>query len=79
MRNGRLAMHRADAKAFFPHLQQNLRKLLSRRLPNDAFHLQVKKGSENLAGIQSSRFNEVVNMHRSVVTQKLVTPFLCVD
>jgi hypothetical protein len=47
---------------FSSHLQQNLGELLSRQLPYDAFHLQVKKGSQNFVGIQPGRFNNVVNM-----------------
>jgi hypothetical protein len=32
--------------------------------PDDAFHLQIKKVSQNAAGIQPSVFDEVVNVAR---------------
>jgi hypothetical protein len=43
-------------------LQQDLTELLSGQLPDDAFHLQGKKGSQNVAGIQPGVFYDFVNM-----------------
>ena len=42
-------------------LQQNLAKRLSRQLPEDAFPLQVKQRSQNFAGIQPSRFYQLID------------------
>jgi hypothetical protein len=62
MRHAFLPMHWANATAVTAsHLQPYLGELLPGQLPDDAFHLQGKQGSENVAGIQSGRFDDVVN------------------
>jgi hypothetical protein len=45
-----------------PFLQQYLTKLFSRQLPYAAVHLQGKERSQNFAGIQPRRFDQVVDV-----------------
>jgi hypothetical protein len=56
----------------FRELKEDLRKLLSWQLSYDPFHLQVKKGSQNLRGVQAGSLNDVINMHWLVCGEQLV-------
>jgi hypothetical protein len=55
MRQMRMRIHYDSATSYNPNdyngfqeLEKDLRKLLTRQLSYDPFHLQVKKGSQNL-------------------------------
>jgi hypothetical protein len=77
----RCARFHSDAPGLFGgtfgFLQQQLTDLLARQLPDDAFHLQIKKVSQNVAGIQPTVFDEVVNMTWLLGAQYGIKPFLC--
>jgi hypothetical protein len=65
----------SDANLYLP-LRQDLAELLSRQLPDDAFHLPIKKRSQNFGRIQAGAFHNIINMHRLLGTQQLVELFL---
>ncbi len=52
-----------DADLYLP-LQQDFAELLSRQLPDDAFHLQIKERSQNFGRIQAGAFHNIINVHR---------------
>jgi hypothetical protein len=76
MRTGLIPMHTAIVGERLPFLQQGLAELFPGQLPDDAFHLQVKEGSQNFAGIQPSRVHQVVDGPGFFRAQQLVNPFV---
>jgi len=57
-------------------LQQDFAELLSRQLPDDAFHLQIKKRSQNFGRIQTGAFHNIINVHRLLGAEQLAELFL---
>src|SRR5579859_2221257 len=55
--------------------QQYFTELLSRRLPNDAFHFQIKKRSENFGRVQARSFHDVVNVFGFFSAEQLIEFF----
>ena len=79
MRQMRVRIHYDSATPCNPNdyngfrgLQEDLRKLLAGQLSYDPFHLQVKKGSQNLRGVQAGSFHDVINMHWLVGGEQFV-------
>ena len=64
-----------DADLYLP-LQQDFAELLSRQLPDDAFHLQIKERSQNFGRIQAGAFHNIINVHRLLGAEQLVELFL---
>jgi hypothetical protein len=52
-----------DADLYLP-LQQDFAELLAWQLPDDTFHLQIKKRSQNFGRVQAGMFHDVINVHR---------------
>src|SRR5439155_12491486 len=51
-------------------LQEQLAEEFARQLPDEAFHLQIKKRSENVGRVQAGVFDDVVNGSRLVGTEE---------
>src|SRR5260370_24793675 len=64
-----------DLDLYLP-LQQDFAELLSRQLPDDAFHLQIKERSQNFGRIPAGAFHDVMNVHRLLGAERLVQLFL---
>jgi hypothetical protein len=47
---------------------------LTRKLPDEAFHLQIKKRSENIERVQAGVFHDIVNRSRLGRTQESENP-----
>ena len=50
-------------------LQKHLAEELARKLTDEPLHLQIKKRSENVGGVQAGVFRDVVNRSRLVGTE----------
>src|SRR5580658_281431 len=68
---------RKSGGRFAPYLplKQHFAVLLSRRLPDDAFHLQIEKRSENFGRVQAGTFDKVVDVRGFVGTEEFVELF----
>ena len=64
-----------DADLYLP-LQQDFAELLSRQLPDDAFHLQIKERSQNFGRIQAGAFHNIINVHQLLGAEQLEELFL---
>jgi hypothetical protein len=64
MRRWRVA--RASVSRRYVALQHRFTKLLARPLPNNRFHLQVKKRSENFRRVQGGAVHNVIHRPRRV-------------
>jgi hypothetical protein len=49
----------SDAIPYLP-LPQDFAELLSRQLPDAAFHLQIKKRSQNFRRVQAGAFHNII-------------------
>ncbi len=67
---------RANDRDLYLPLQQDFAELLSRQLPDDAFHLQIKERSQNFGRIPAGAFHDVINVHRLLGAERLVELFL---
>src|SRR5580658_1824464 len=56
-------------------LKQYLTEAFAGRLPDDAFHLQVKKRSENFGRVQAGTLDDVVDVGGFVGAEKVVELF----
>ena len=56
-------------------LHQNLAELLPGQLPRQPFHFHFKERSQNFAGVQATRFHDVVNVPQILMAQQLINLF----
>ena len=53
---------RQEIRALYLPLKQYLTESFAGRLPDDAFHLQIEKRSENFGRVQAGTFDDFVDV-----------------
>ena len=61
---------RANDAISYLLLQQDFAELFPRQLPDDAFHLQIRKRNQNFKRVQAGPFDGVINVHRFVCRER---------